>query len=80
MMVPVAVAGHHHAKTEDGTPASCAICAIVHHTPAAKLTVPPRLAPVLWRFTRSVTRLAPPAEVFRPFTPGRAPPLLSQLA
>ena len=76
MSVPIAVAGHHHPKAADGAPVSCPICVVVHHTPAVKLVVQPRIALVLCRFTRPVARLALPAEIFRPFTSGRSPPLL----
>ena len=82
VLLPVALAGHHHATVEDGAPLSCPVCAVTHHTPAVKVAVQPFLAPTRWRVTRPATRFtAPPVEVFRPFTPGRAPPLsCSQLA
>jgi hypothetical protein len=76
MLVPLALAGHHHAKGDVDAAATCAVCAVTHHTPAAKPIVQPCIEPTFWRFTRPVLRAVAPAEVFQSFASGRAPPRL----
>jgi len=79
-LVPFALEAHHHPVSSGGTPVSCPLCAVLHHTPAAMPPAQFCLAPLLQPLSLPVSRVAPPAHTFRLVTAGRAPPTCSPLS
>ena len=76
LLVPVALSGHSHARSERAASDTCAICAVTRHAPAATPVPVLQIVPGLASFEVAVTYVAAPRQVDRPFTPGRAPPVI----
>ena len=74
-LAPIALSGHHHTTFEGGASSRCAMCVATHHAPAVHLPLLPRIVPILHGFQLPASHVVAPAQVFRPFTTGRAPPV-----
>jgi len=67
--------GHHHGADQTRPSDSCALCMVKSDSPAAAAAPVPLLAPALHAFAVVATSSAAPSVTYRPFKPGRAPPL-----
>jgi hypothetical protein len=67
--------GHHHGADQTRPSDTCALCMVKSDSPAAAAAPVPQLAPVLHTFAVVATAIAVPSVAYRPFKPGRAPPL-----
>ncbi len=74
LLLPLTLSGHRHTAGQSSASDVCALCVVVHYSPATTTLPPPQLAPPMVAGAVTVVGLPPPLRLSQARPSGRAPP------